>query len=208
MNNEELIFKIAAKIKKDPQNAEAYEDMFAVCRNIEGEDFKRAHELNAELRNKVSYAVKMRWDSKRFYELYKKSLLFDAPHFFDAYMLYLEINREPSKRFYQPRRKILKPKLVDHLQALEDGELDELFVSMPPRVGKTSLVMFFLSWIMGRNSEGSNLYSAYSDIITGAFYNGVNEILTDRETYRIYEEDKSEVFGKMFHIGGETQTEM
>ena len=54
---------------------------------------------------------------------------------------------------------------------------------MPPRVGKTTMLMFYLTWIMGRDSELSNLYSAYSDVITKALYNGVLEIINDPVTY-------------------------
>ena len=73
--------------------------------------------------------------------------------------------------------------LVNAIQMLIDDELDELFLSMPPRVGKTTILMFLATWIVGRNSEHSNLYSAYSDIITSAFYSGVLEIINDPTTY-------------------------
>jgi predicted phage terminase large subunit-like protein len=72
---------------------------------------------------------------------------------------------------------------VNAMQDLEDNKLDELFLSCPPRIGKTTLVMMFILWIMGRDSERSNLYCSYSDTITAAFYNGVSEILTDNVTY-------------------------
>ena len=66
---------------------------------------------------------------------------------------------------------------------LADNELDELFLSMPPRVGKTTILMLFVTWIIGKNSEMSNLYSAYSDVITKAFYTGVLEMINDPVTY-------------------------
>jgi len=177
-----LISKIFAKIKKTPKDITAYEDLFALCRNIEPEDFALAHSTNEELRKLVTKAIKKRSNVEGFFELYKKTLLFDAPYFFDPYLLYIEINRKPSERFYQPRRKVLK-RVVDALQKLTDDELDELFISMPPRVGKTTILMFFVTWLIGRNSENSNLYSAYSDTITKAFYNGVLEIINDPVTY-------------------------
>lgn len=177
-----LISKIFAKIKKTPKDITAYEDLFALCRNIEPEDFVLAHSTNEELRKLVTKAIKKRSNVEGFFELYKKTLLFDAPYFFDPYLLYIEINRKPSERFYQPRRKVLK-RVVDALQKLTDDELDELFISMPPRVGKTTILMFFVTWLIGRNSENSNLYSAYSDTITKAFYNGVLEIINDPVTY-------------------------
>lgn len=156
--------------------------MFSLCRNIEQEDFALAHSTNEALRKRISIAIKYRKNVEGFFELYKKTLLFDAPHFFDSYLLYLEINRKPEERFYQPRRRVLK-RVVDALQKLTNDELDELFISMPPRVGKTTILMFFVTWLIGRKSEASNLYSAYSDTITKAFYNGVLEIINDPVTY-------------------------
>lgn len=181
--NDKLISKIFSQIKKAPADITAYEDLFALCRNIEPEDFKLAHDTNKELRRLVNEAVKQRYDTEAFFGLYRKTLLFDAPYFLDPYLLYLEIDRLPKDRFYQPRRKVLK-QVVDALQELIDDELDELFISMPPRVGKTTILMFFVTWLIGRNSEGSNLYSAYSDTVTKALYNGVLEIITDPATYR------------------------
>lgn len=181
-NTKKLISKIAAKIKKAPSEFVAYEDLFSLCREIEGEDFEFAHNTNGKLRKYIIKAIGKRYDVPTFFELYKKSLLFDAPHKLDAYLLYLEINRKPEERFYQPRRKRLK-EVVDALQDLVDGNLDELFISMPPRVGKTTILIMFMTWIVGWNSELSNLYSAYSDTITKKFYDGVLEVLEDPYTY-------------------------
>ena len=182
MMNKLLITKIFSKIKKAPSDITAYEDLFSLCRNIEQEDFALAHLTNEELRRAISAAIKRRKNVEGFFGLYKKTLLFDAPHFFDSYLLYIEINRKPEERFYQPRRRVLK-NVVDALQDLVDDKLDELFLSEPPRVGKTTLLMFFVTWLIGRNSEASNLYSAYSDTITKAFYNGVLETIQDPVTY-------------------------
>lgn len=181
--NKELERKIFAKIKRTPSEPQAYGDLFSYIRNIEAEDFGYSHDLNRKLRKMVSERIKARVNTGEFFELYKKTLLFDAPYDFDSYLLYLEIGRLPKDRFYQPRRRILK-RAVDALQALADDELDELFISQPPRTGKTSLLMFFVTWLIGKNSEISNLYSAFSDIITKAFYNGVLEILNDPVTYK------------------------
>ena len=117
-----------------------------------------------------------------YFELYKIGLLISAPKDFDCYMQYLEIDRKPEERFYMPRRKIMK-RYVDSLQDLADGEITELFVSMPPRVGKSTLALMFVSWLSGRDTEHPNLYSSYSDIITKSFYNGLLEIMTDADTY-------------------------
>jgi hypothetical protein len=121
--------------------------------------------------------------AEQFDDLLKRVFTKVAPYDFDSYMIALEWNREPRDRFYLPRRKTLKP-LADAIQDLADDKLDELFLSMPPRVGKTSLLMFAITWLVGRNPEASNLYSAYSDYITNAFYTGCLEIIGDKVTYR------------------------
>lgn len=101
---------------------------------------------------------------------------------FDDFMIAIEWNREPQERYWLPRRKQLM-KICVHLQALEDGKLDELFISQPPRTGKTALVQFFLIWAMLRKPEKANLYTSYSGGVTKAFYEGIMEVLNDPFTY-------------------------
>lgn len=174
--------KIFQKIKRTPHDLDGYEDLFSYCREVEDTDFAEAHKTNKELRALIAEEMPKTADLDGFFGLYRRTLLFDAPYDFDSYLLYLEIDRPPAQRFYQPRRKILK-NVADALQDLADDKLDELFLSEPPRIGKTSMLMFFVTWLIGRNSEKSNLYSAYSDTITRAFYSGVLEIIQDHVTY-------------------------
>ena len=179
---EKLISKIFSEIKKNKHQLEIYEDAFSAIRNYEEKEHTKAHWFSRELRKMIIENMPSSNNIFGFFDLYKRTLLFDAVDDFDSYLLYLEINREPKDRFYQPRRKTLK-RVVDALQELEDNKLDELFISMPPRIGKTSILMFFLTWILGKHPEMSNLYSAYSDTITKALYNGVLEIINDPVTY-------------------------
>lgn len=180
-----LISKIEQAIKRQPKDIVAYRDLFALLRDIEKEQFALSHEENKLLRSMTTSALKIcnSRDADAFYCLYRETLLFDAPHFFDPYLLYLEIDRPPKERFYQPRRRVLK-RVTDSLQDLYDDKLDELFLEEPPRVGKTTELLMFVGWILGKDSERSNLYSAYSATITDAFYNGVLEILGDPVTYK------------------------
>lgn len=183
-----LVGVIRAKIEKEPYNYEAYEDLFSVARNALTTDKKEALRLSAELRSICEKHIRL-LDGviiPRLVSLIDRTLLFEAPHVFDSYMLYLEKNRRPNERFYKPRRKKLKI-VVDAIQELVDDELDELFIAMPPRVGKTTLILFALTWIIGRNSELANLYSAYSDVITAAMYSGVLEVINDKYTYTWHE---------------------
>lgn len=101
-----------------------------------------------------------------------------APYYLEPFMLYVEKNRPRRERFYEPRMNPLG-KVVEKLQALEDDELDELFVHMPARVGKTQLTTLFTVWHCARDTERSNLYVTYKEGLGGAFLDGVKEIITD-----------------------------
>lgn len=121
--------------------------------------------------------------SSDFHEL--RRFIYDSVALFDLdfYLIALEWNRKPEQRFYLPRRKRLG-EMVQAIQDLEDDKLDEIFLSQPPRTGKSTLMIFAMTWKIGKDSEKSNLYSAYSDKITTAFYNGCLEVINDRVTYR------------------------
>lgn len=172
---------VGRAFKRDLSDASALNDAFDSLRLLEETDKEEAHRRNKEVRRLSAKYAKERTDVKMF-ELNKRALLFDAPYDLDAYLMYLEFNRKPQERFYLPRRRIMK-RVADAMQRLVDGELDELFLSMPPRVGKTTMLMMFVTWLVGRDPEKSNLYSAYSDVITSAFYNGCLEIINDPTTY-------------------------
>lgn len=192
-----ILGAVKREVSKHPYDISKYNDWWSCIANLckqtdrrsDNPDYDFAHKENREL---LMTAADMMRRSRaieqkgKFYEIYKKTLRFDAVDRFDSFMLYLELDREAAKRFYQPRRKVLK-RFVDALQALEDDKLDELHLSCPPRIGKTSLIIFFLLWVMGRDSERSNLYCSYSDTITAGFYNGAIEILSDPQTYHFAE---------------------
>ena len=184
MKTIEVIEKLREKISKKPSDFQAVEDLFEMIRIYENENPKAAHALNREVRAITAAQVKNNKNpvniSEKFYWLHKRSLLFDAPIDFDAYLQYVEFDREPSKRFYLPRRRIIKP-IVDSLQQIEDDELDLLAISLPPGTGKTTLGIFFLSWQMGKYPDMPNLASAHSDKLTRSFYDGVLNIITDPE---------------------------
>ncbi len=67
------------------------------------------------------------------FALHKRVLLAAAPHDFDSYLLYVEWNREPDKKFYPPRRKALK-RVVDAMQELadDDSSYRRRQTAMPP----------------------------------------------------------------------------
>lgn len=119
----------------------------------------------------------------RWYRVWELSLRWLALSDFRCYMEYLELDRPPEERFWLPRRRALG-RVADALQSLSDGRLDELIVNLPPRVGKTQIVTFWLTWEMGRHPSASRLYTSFSAPVTKSFYTGVLEVVRDPDTYR------------------------
>lgn len=113
-------------------------------------------------------------------ELYWEALKFEAPHRFESYLLYMEKNRSPKKRFYQPRAKTLKI-VVDDLQDLEDGVIEFYGLSLPPRVGKSTVCIFFLSWVAGRHPDLHNAMGGHSGILAKGFYKEFLNLVTSSE---------------------------
>lgn len=146
------------------------------------------HEVNREVRGRIARAMRNGGDVERLNDLYWKSMLIDAPVDFDAYCQYIEKNREPRKRFYQPRRKQLQP-LARDMQRLMDDELDLLGISLPPGVGKTTLAIFFLTWVAGRWPDEPNLTGSHSN----AFVRGVYD-----ECLRVFDPDGDYLWRDVF----------
>lgn len=127
---------------------DALDDAFDLARMLRMEDscevddeiiynqdnFKDSMELSKLIRTECAKWIKITGEQYAV-DLYEKTLLFEAPYDFDCYCRYLEWNREPRKRFYEPRRKQLKP-IVDSLQDLAENKIDLLAISMPPGTGK------------------------------------------------------------------------
>ena len=120
--------------------------------------------------------------AEKYRQLYCKTLLMAAPVDFDSYCQYLEWNREASKRFYLPRRKQLKA-VADALQALAEGKLDVLAISMPPGVGKTTLAIFFLTWLAGKEPDKPMLTGSHSNSFLRGVYDECVRIMGKEGEY-------------------------
>ena len=185
MDYGKLSASILGAIERKPEDIGAYEDLFSVCQTWAQEDFKAAHRANKRLRDMCSQKMTRVSMSKveGFYSQWRRSLLFEAPYDFDSYLLYAEINRQAKKRFYQPRRAKLKP-VVDSLQALcGDDELDMLAVSLPPGVGKTTLAVFLLTWVAGRDPNNPNLTGSHSNSFVRGVYDECLRIFDPKGEY-------------------------
>lgn len=182
MDIQALAVKAAERDLSDPS---ALGDYFEIVRLQEAEDFTEAHQRNKEIRRlSGKYAVEQ--SSARMLDLNKRALLFDAPFDFDCFLRYIEWDREPSKRFYMPRRRVLLP-IVMAFQEVNDGELDLLTVSQPKRTGKTTLGTLFGLFRGGKNPEGSSVLCGAGNDLVKSFYNGMLDVLQKSEEYLFYE---------------------
>lgn len=73
----------------------------------------------------------------------------------------MEKNRPYKKKFYEPRMNPLSIVAQD-LQDLEDGKYDFYGLSMPPRVGKSTICIFFYAWIIGKRPSSHNAMSGHT----------------------------------------------
>lgn len=106
---------------------------------------------------------------------------------FRAYCIALEWNRPVEKKFYIPRMKVLeKHGVMDAFQDLQDDKLDLLVLNMPPRVGKTTLSLFFLTFRAGLYPEQSILGNGHSTSLMQSFYTEFLGVINGDE-YRFHE---------------------
>nr|DAR47842.1 MAG TPA: Terminase [Bacteriophage sp.] len=148
-------------------------------------DTEWALKVTSYIKECCTWAIQNSIEVLQMDDLYWKTLKAEAPYHFESFLFYMEKNRRPEKRFYEPRKKTLGI-VVQDLQDLEDGLLKFLGISLPPRVGKSTLCIFFLAWVIGRHPESHNAMSGHSGILADRFYNDVFK-LTQNEEYTFKE---------------------
>ena len=185
MNYEKLSGSIRAVIDRRPGDNGAYSDLFSLCREWETEDFSAAHKVNKELLALSANQV-VRGGGAKFYEQWRRCLLFEAPHDFDSFMTYIELDRKPEKRFYAPRKHYLRP-MVQGFQDVLDGKLRLLTISMPKRAGKSQTGINFVNMLSGKFPDRSTLMEGTGDDLVKSFYNGCLEYLTVPNEYLFYD---------------------
>lgn len=177
LSSKEIIVRL---LKSDLSDYDNLLSLLGMANEVIRED----KELSRKLANKVRFlALRLcATGDIKYYDLYNKALLFLAQEHkdFDSYLLYVEKNRDPEDRYYQPRRNKIYW-LVQKMQRLIDDELDILSISMPPGTGKTTLGEFFISFVMGHYPNTPNLMSSHSGFMTRMFYDAVLNIITSNE---------------------------
>lgn len=171
--------RIINAIQKLNPEYETLNDLFGMARAVFEEDdmeLPYALKLTKYVKDMISYLP----SSNSLNELYWNILLWEAPYHFESFLLYMEKNRPFKKKFYEPRAKTLKI-VVDDLQDLEDGVIEFYGLSMPPRVGKSTICIFFLAWIIGRRPDSHNAMSGHSGILADGFFSEVFNLTTSED---------------------------
>lgn len=109
-----------------------------------------------------------------------KTLKTESCYDFESFMFYMERKRHYSKRFYFPRRHTLKI-VVNDLQDLENRIIKFYGLSMPPRVGKSTICIFFLAWVSLRRPNSHSAMGGHSGILAKGFYKELMNLFTTEE---------------------------
>lgn len=192
MDYSKMKSSIDRAILKSPLDVTAYDDKFALCRDYEGTEFRLAHEWNQALQEEIRAGLKLAVDTRdfktaeEFDNLLFRSLLFCAPHYFDAYLQAVEYGKPLDKKFYLPRRHYLR-RYVEGYQEVLEGKLDFLSISMPKRCGKSQLGINFTNMLSGKFPDRSTLMEGTGDDLVQSFYKGCLEYIQQPNDYHFYD---------------------
>lgn len=104
---------------------------------------------------------------------------------FESYMFFLEQDRPQNKRFYLPRINPLSTVLSD-LEDLANRKIKFYGLSLPARVGKSTICIMFLTWLAMKRPNSHSAMGGHSGVLTKGFYKELLNIFTSAE-YRFAE---------------------
>lgn len=175
----ETIAKLNIESKKEKQDSHAiyelYLDMQTICQfgflNDESnkEFYKDYSDYIKEIAlDRVTDDAK---HAEKWRKLYWDVVKLEAYWFFESFLIYMEHKRPYEKRFYEPRAKTLKV-VVEDLQKLEySGPSQILYaLSMPARVGKSTMMVFYNAWHCLRHPLSHNAMGTHSGMLADHFY--------------------------------------
>ena len=185
-----LLSKISEKIQKDPSDFQAYEDLYYICLETQKTGDKPLaaeylEKLSDEL-EKLIPTIKDIGNMRKMFALHRNVVFAGAQDSFHCCLLAVEWNRDPEKKFYVPRMGVLR-EVVQALQDLEDGKLDLAAISLPPGAGKTTLAIFYLTWIAGRHPEEPTLTGSHSNSFVRGVYDECLRIFDPNGEYLWHE---------------------
>lgn len=165
-------------------------DLRNICQETMKSDVSLGVEYLMKLSDYIESIIPKMQDVEKMREMYilhKSVLLLGAPHSFHLFLLYMEWNRDPTKKFYPPRRKMLR-QVVDALQDLADDKLDLLAISLPPGTGKSTLAIFFICWLAGKEPDKCILTGSHSNAFIRGAYDECLRVMDNKEGEYLFNE--------------------
>ena len=113
---------------------------------------------------------------EQYYDVLKEESYFKL----ESFILYMEKNRDPSKRFYAPRINPLRSVVAD-LEDLEFRRIRFYGLSMASRTGKSTICIFYLAWHALRKPNSHSAMGGHSGILAKGFYKELMNLFTTEE---------------------------
>lgn len=197
---ENSIKELIGRLRKGGIDYKEYDDLLFICKFGYLNDVKCKYEYKYYMDYVKEVALKEvvrdAQHATMWRELYWKAVKESSYHFFEDYLLYMERKRPYEKRFYEPRQKTLKT-VVDDLQKLEDSRTQKMYcLSLPSRTGKSTMIVFFLTWVVLRKPLSHNAMGTHSGMLADHFYKEFLDIFTTpeycfEELYNYFQPDKT-----------------
>lgn len=191
---------VIAEIKsKEIADIEDFRDLFVICNHgflgdpEHKEEYKKYSDYIKE--TALRQVEKQKKSAKLWRSLFWDTLKLESFWFFESFLIYMEHKRPYEKRFYEPRAKTQKI-VVDDLQALEDSKTQLMYtLSEPSRVGKSTMMVFFLTWIVLRKPLSHNALATHSGELAKHFYELALDLFTSddycfKELFSYFQPDK------------------
>lgn len=106
--------------------------------------------------------------------------LMESLYNFESYIYYLEKKRPQEKRFYLKRRNPLSTVLHD-LEDVANRKIQFLGISLPTRTGKSTLCIFFLTWLGLKRPDSHTAMCGHSGVLADGFYSELLDIITSSD---------------------------
>ena len=195
----EALKRTIAELKNTGIKYDAYDDIRFICQHGLMHDPEKKDEYKKYTDYVKEIALKEVTEDEKhaslWRSLYWETIKLESFWFFESYLIYMEHKRPYEKRFYEPRAKTLKV-VVDDLQELEDSKTQKMYcLSLPARTGKSTLIVFFLSWVVLRHPLSHNAMGTHSGMLADHFYKEFLDLFTTpeycfEELYAYFQPDK------------------
>lgn len=160
---------------KDLADIEDFRDLFVICKQgfLGDSEHKNEYKKYSDYIKETALrqVTKQEKQAEVWRGIYWDTVKLESFWFFESYLIYMEHKRPYEKQFYLPR-KCTQHIVVEDLQTLEDSKTQKMYtLSEPSRVGKSTMMVFFLTWIVLKKPFSHNALATHSGELAKHFYN-------------------------------------